>query len=201
MSRVRTHANPLSFREKIAPIEFKDVFKDASQPLDIEIGFGRGVFVRQYAKQNPTRNLLGIEVRGQIVTDLQAQVDELALDNVHLVHGTAEECFKQAIPDCLIARVFIFHPDPWFKKKHHKRRVIRPEFVEVLSKKLKPGAELFISTDVTDLFDAMLETLAENGAFKQTPEHDFWQHYTTHWDTFSQRQGRVLNKATFRFES
>lgn len=186
--RVRTHTNPLNITHRFDPAALGDI--DSTQSLDVEIGFGRGVFLRHWATSYPTHRVVGIEVRRPLVTVLEERVAALALENVTLFHGNGLLFLEDAVPQNTVNRLFVFHPDPWFKKRHHKRRVIHEEAVLLMARCLKQGGRLYISTDVTALFADMCEALGDSGCFRPV-EDAFWEtEYQSHWDLFSQQEKR-----------
>ena len=124
MARVRNHTNPFNYHETMEPIDFKSIFKDFNGKLELEIGFGRGVFLREYATRYPNRHIIGIDVRKQIADILKERTPKEAYPNLYICHGSGQRLIEDTIPDGSLERVFIFHPDPWFKAKHHKRRII-----------------------------------------------------------------------------
>jgi tRNA (guanine-N7-)-methyltransferase len=196
--RVRTHTNPFNFFERLKKLDLKSVFNKSCQPLDFEIGFGRGVFLREWASNNPKRNIIGVEVRKQIVKDLEIHVDKLELTNTHLIYGNAEIVLEDCIEDNSIENCFLFHPDPWFKKKHHKRRVINNDFLNILKSKIKPKGKLYISTDVELLHTYMEAHMSQLSSFKKLKNDIFWEEfYKSHWSEFSINTERKIYKSTY----
>lgn len=189
--RVRTHTNPFNYFMRMPKADFPAIFPTYSGEMDFEVGFGRGIFIRQYAATNPNRHIVGVEVRKQMVTLLQERITALCMPNVHLIHGNAQICLEDVIPDACIGHLFIFHPDPWFKKRHHNRRVINPAFLDLISQKLKPAGKLYLSTDVTELWEYMDETVRQHPHFIPTTDDAFWEEtYQTHWHAFSEKDQR-----------
>ncbi len=185
MRRVRTHTNPLNIIHR-----FKDVNLPQNQELDIEIGFGKGDFLMNWAKNNPDHYVVGIEVRKQMVVLLEEDLKKDTLNNIAIYHGNGQVFLEDVPLDNSIDRLFIFHPDPWFKSKHHKRRVITPAFLTLAHQKLKCNGKLYISTDVKLLFDDITDLLESMPAFE--PIRDaFWETaYQTHWSKFSKKDNR-----------
>ncbi|XP_042008585.1 tRNA (guanine-N(7)-)-methyltransferase-like isoform X1 [Salvia splendens] len=148
--RVRKHVNPLSFF-KMVPVEFPDwnaVYKDAKLPLMVDIGSGSGRFLLWLAKRNcGLKNYLGLEIRPKLAKRAEHWVHELGLNNIHFMHANATVSFKQFIstyPGPLVL-VSILCPDPHFKKKHHKRRVVQNPLVDSIVKGLVPGGQVFFN--------------------------------------------------------
>lgn len=186
--RARTHANPFAIRHDFKDSDIRCI---QGQPLDIEIGFGRGVFLRYWAQAYPERHIVGVEVRNTMVEGLQDRVDVLGLLNVQLFHGNGQVLCDEALLSCSVNRVFVFHPDPWFKNRHRKRRVINANFLRVLAPKMKLGGRVYVSTDVLELFNDMQEAFVVSGCFEAVEDPQFWENdYKTHWDRFSERDER-----------
>ncbi|KAK6143099.1 hypothetical protein DH2020_023447 [Rehmannia glutinosa] len=130
------------------------VYKDAKLPLMVDIGCGSGRFLIWLAKRNPGfRNYLGLEIRPKLVKRAEYWVNDLALKNIHFIYANATVSFKQLVstyPGPLIL-VSILCPDPHFKKKHHKRRIVQKPLVESIVEGLVRGGQIFIQSDVLDV--------------------------------------------------
>lgn len=199
--RIRTHTNPFHYFARMQPVDFASVLPHFSGIFDFEIGFGRGLFIRHYAQMYPDRNLVGIEVRKSPVELLKTKLVANPLPNTYLIHGNAQICLEDMIPDQSLERVFVFHPDPWFKKRHQKRRVINPDFIKVLVPKLIPQAKIYLSTDVAPLWESMLETMRNAHSFLEIEDPDFWELcYKTNWQAFSDRDQRTTYWGTFQLK-
>ncbi len=189
MPRVRTHSNPFHYFHRMEKVDFK--------PVDLEIGFGMGLFIHDYAIQNPGRNIMGVEIRPKPVKLVADKVGHIP--TVYLVHGNAQICLEDMIGDQSLENVFVFHPDPWFKKSHHKRRVINQSLLKILNQKLKKNGRIYISTDVEDLWIYMEEKLLENGNFKKIEDPLFWEtYYKTNWQRLSDSDGRTTHFGVFQ---
>jgi len=129
-------------------------------PLIVEIGFGNGESLAKMAENNPEYNYLGIEVHRPGVGHLMRLLAEKNLDNVRIYHHDAIEILEQKIADESLAGVHLFFPDPWHKRKHHKRRIVRPSFVELLEKKLQSGGYFHAATDWRHYAQEMLKILS-----------------------------------------
>lgn len=155
-----------------------DVIFGRDNPKIVEIGFGMGHATWQIAKNNPENDYLGIEVHLPGVGALLMQVR----DNVHnlrIIRHDAVEVFKYMLADNTLDGIHIYFPDPWHKKRHHKRRIIQSSFVELLAQKLKPGGYIHLATDWEDYALWMLDILnqetslinqATDGKFVPRPE-------------------------------
>jgi tRNA (guanine-N7-)-methyltransferase len=131
-----------------------------SAPLIVEIGFGSGDSLAKMAAANPDKDYIGIEVHRPGVGHLMLLLDQLGLTNVRIYCHDAIEIIERKIADNSLAGVHLFFPDPWPKKKHHKRRIVRPSFVELLARKLQPGGYFHAATDWQNYAESMLEVLS-----------------------------------------
>ena len=129
--------------------DFDAVFKRRA-PRVLEIGFGMGDSLAYMAKEEPQNDYLGIEVHRPGIGGLLLKLEKDAIDNVRVVCGDAVEVLKNHIPDESFDGVNLFFPDPWPKKRHHKRRIVQAEFVDLVRCKLKPGGIFHIATDWED---------------------------------------------------
>jgi tRNA (guanine-N7-)-methyltransferase len=154
--RVRQHVNPLC-NKYLQPIDipnWADVFADCSRPLLLDIGCARGNFVLEMAQQQPDWNFLGWEIREPLVEQANRLRDELGLRNLHYLFCNANFSVRElleSLPPDRLQTVTIQFPDPWFKKRHQKRRVVQPELVEALADFLPIGGEVFAQSDVADV--------------------------------------------------
>lgn len=143
-------------------------------PLCIEIGFGNGDSLAQMATANPDKNFIGIEVHRPGVGHLMMQLEQNGINNVRIYCHDAMEIIEQKIADNSLDAMYLFFPDPWPKKKHHKRRIVRPGFVDLIVKKLKPGGYFHAATDWEHYAHAMLELLsAHDGLNNASPSNSY----------------------------
>ncbi len=128
-------------------------------PVTLEVGFGMGHSLAENAAQNPACNFIGIEVHPPGVGTLLTLIEEQQLRNIRIAQHDAVEVLEQHIPDAALDTVQLFFPDPWHKKRHHKRRIVRPEFVQLLRRKLKTGGRFHMATDWQPYAEHMLEVM------------------------------------------
>jgi tRNA (guanine-N7-)-methyltransferase len=151
------------------PIDFHQLFGN-DHPVFLEIGFGNGASLAAMAEAHPEQNYLGIEVHGPGVGHLLIQIEARGLGNVRILRHDAIEVLKQCIPSAALQGLFLFFPDPWHKKRHHKRRILNPAFVAELGRVIRPGGFFHAATDWEDYARQMLavlsaaDTLFENSA-------------------------------------
>ncbi len=130
-------------------------------PTFVEIGFGNGESLAQMAAANPQQNYLGIEVHGPGVGHLLIKIEELGLTNIRIMKHDAIEVLNNCLADASLQGLFLFFPDPWHKKRHHKRRILNPEFLTHLYRVIKPGGFFHAATDWEDYAVQMMEVLSE----------------------------------------
>ena len=129
-------------------------------PLILEIGFGNGESLAQMALSAPQNNYLGVEVHRPGVGHLMLQLEAKNISNVRIYCHDAIEIIEHRIPDTSLDGLHLFFPDPWPKKRHHKRRIVNPEFVTQIVKKLKPDGYFHAATDWENYAQVMLELLS-----------------------------------------
>jgi tRNA (guanine-N7-)-methyltransferase len=153
--RVRHHVNPLRsdfLARRATPL----ALPDASTDVEVELGCADARFLFERAPRHPRTLFIGLEIRQPLVAQVNREAAALGVPNLraHFAHVNLD--LPWLFADGRLARLFLNFPDPWFKRRHHKRRVVTPEFAAVLAHKLRPGGELFFQSDVWDLaLDAM----------------------------------------------
>ncbi|MCQ8895106.1 tRNA (guanosine(46)-N7)-methyltransferase TrmB [Limnobacter humi] len=141
------------------PIAFEQVWGRNGAPNWLEIGFGMGETTAAIAAAHPQVNYLGVEIYTAGVGSLLKKIEEQGLQNIRVMSHDVVEVLADMIPDGSLDKVLLYFPDPWRKKKHHKRRLIQPEFVAKLALKMKPGGILHCATDWENYAQHMLEVL------------------------------------------
>jgi len=153
-------------REKL---ELTDIFGRAADKV-VEIGFGNGDNLVEYARQDPARDFVGIEVHRAGVGHALLKAKELGLRNLKVICHDAVEVLEQRLADSSLSEVLILFPDPWHKKRHHKRRLIQPAFVTQLAARLAPGGRLQLATDWQPYAAQMLEVVGADAQFENLAE-------------------------------
>jgi tRNA (guanine-N7-)-methyltransferase len=135
-------------------------------PRTLEIGFGNGELLACMAGEEPAMDFLGIEVHRPGIGHLLLELERRELGNVRVICADAVQVLKNCLSDAALDRVLLFFPDPWPKKRHHKRRIVQPEFVELLARRLRPGGLLHMATDWVDYAQHMLEVMTGTASFR-----------------------------------
>ena len=176
---MRQHVNPLSknfdYFERIPPLI--ELFDDFKLNLHLDIGCASGEFLFDLALFNNSWNYLGIEIREKLVKNAKLKVREREIKNLYFVFGNAFNILNDVQNELIMRNLksmSFYFPDPWFKKRHYKRRVIQPEFINILSNSLQIGSLIFIKTDVKDLFDYMNCTIESNFNFQKIDQKDLY---------------------------
>jgi len=175
-----------------APLDLVALF-GRNNPKVLEIGFGNGASLAEMAAAHPDLDYLGIEVHRPGVGNLLRLLGERDIHNVRVICDDAVQVLKYHLADASLDRVQLYFPDPWHKKRHHKRRIVSPEFVALVAQKLKPGGIFHLATDWQDYAEQMLavmtaapgfHNLAGEGKYSPRPE---WRPLTK----FEQRGQRL----------
>ncbi len=150
------------------PLDLAAVF-GRSAPKILEIGFGMGETTATIAAANPDKDYLGIEVHTPGVGSLLKQIEEQGLRNLRVIQHDAVEVLQMIPPESLDG-VQIFFPDPWPKKRHHKRRLVQAPLIALLATKLRPGGTLHVATDWQDYAEQILAVLSAEPTLRNTVE-------------------------------
>ena len=167
---MRQHVNPLSkFFQEIEPIPtLSEIFNQPWNPLHIDVGCGSGNFLLQLANQNKSWNYIGLEIREKLVNNAKLKLKNQSLDNLFFAFGNAnyliDDCIGKFPADVVLSVSFNF-PDPWFKKKHQKRRIIQPQLIHNISQLMVNGGSISIKSDVEELFEYMDMTISNSKSF------------------------------------
>lgn len=143
------------------------------EALTVEIGSNRGKFIEGLAQRHPDRFFLGIELRAKFVRQANRRYERLGLKNAMVLRADANLAIPILFDDGQLEELFALYPDPWWKKRHRKRRIIRPDSLDLLSKKMCPGGRLMLRTDVGPLANDMRGTLNEHADFELLPFDDY----------------------------
>jgi tRNA (guanine-N7-)-methyltransferase len=146
------------------PINLAEVF-GRSAPVVLEIGFGMGDSLIEMAKNEPEKNYIGIEVHRPGVGRLLSRVQEAGLTNIRVYQEDAVEVLAKCIPDGSLHALQLFFPDPWHKKRHHKRRIVQPEFAQAIRQKLEVGGYFHMATDWENYAEHMMEVMSAAEGF------------------------------------
>jgi len=149
------------------PLEPETVF-GRKAPLTLEIGFGNGAVLARMAAADPAVDFIGIEVHRPGVGRLLIELERQGLTNVRIYREDAVQVMQHCLPPACLDRLLLFFPDPWHKKRHHKRRIVQAGFIELAAGLLRPGGTLHMATDWEDYAVQMLEVAGQSAAFRNS---------------------------------
>lgn len=182
------------------PLDLDALF--GGRPVWLEVGFGGGEHMVHQAARNPGVGIIGCEPFVKGVAMLLGKIRAAGVDNLAVHPGDVRDLFD-VLPDGSIDKAFVLYPDPWPKKRHHRRRFVTPEFLDPLARVLNPGAEVRVATDITDYVRQTLEEMPKAGFDWLAERPDDWR---TPWDDWistryeqkALREGRAPHYLTFR---
>ena len=149
------------------PVIFSDIFQRTA-PTILEIGFGNGSSLCEMAVNNPEQDYVGIEVHRPGVGNLLLQVEKLGITNLRVMNEDAVDVLNKMIADESLDAVYLFFADPWHKTRHHKRRIVQEEFVQLLRKKLKINGVFHMATDWEDYAKHMMRIMSTTEGYENT---------------------------------
>jgi len=158
----------LAVHDPPAPIDWPSLFGNAN-PVELEVGFGKGLFLLNAAKANPAVNFAGVEIERKYQLFTATRLAKRCLHNVRLAQADARLFLRDCVGTGTLRAVHVYFPDPWWKKRHHKRRVFTPEFATQCQRVLGPGGRLSLATDVEEYFGLMREALAPLTGLRALP--------------------------------
>ena len=168
---------------------------DNQKPLHLEIGSGKGEFLSQYAPLHPQWNFLGLEAADKRIRNILKKINPERHPNVRLMRMMVDAGIAQLLPPESVACVYIQHPDPWPKRRHHRRRLFQPKFLKALAQVMEPGAELHIATDHKEYSIWIAEMMLKQAEYVSL-QHQVIQnspslqdHVATWYETEQRRQG------------
>jgi tRNA (guanine-N7-)-methyltransferase len=172
------------------PLDFAALFGRRA-PVVVEVGFGMGETTARIAAENPAIDYLGIEVHAPGVGSLLRQVDALGLANVRVISHDAVEVLRDMVPPASLSGIHVFFPDPWPKKRHHKRRLVQPAFAALAAARLARGGYIHVATDWEEYARQVLEVLAATPGLANTAQ-GFAPRPATRPETKFERRGLKL---------
>lgn len=172
-------------------------------PLEVEVGSGKGLFMSTEPLQRPDRNFLGIEIARKYARFAAARIARTGVPNACMIHGDAEVLFRDLLTAHSVAAIHVYFPDPWWKKRHRKRRIVNPSFLRQADRTLCAGGEFHFWTDVEEYFREGLQVLAETlpdwsgpvAVAQRTPTHSL--DYQTHFERRMRLHDKPIHRARF----
>jgi tRNA (guanine-N7-)-methyltransferase len=205
--RVRQHVNPLAskYQTPVAALEWEKIYAQPSQPLHLDIGCARGKFLLDMAAISPEWNFLGLEIREPLVLAANKLRDEKNLTNLWYLFGNVNNSLQSMLSTLTpgtLQRITIQFPDPWFKTRHAKRRVVQPHLVKELAAYLALGGIVFLQSDIEFIAQEMCDRFSEHPAFMKLGSDD-WQENNplpvgTEREMATQAKGEPVYRALFQ---
>lgn len=184
-----------------SPFDPQSLFP-TEQDIELEIGSGKGHFVLTYSEKHPDRNYLGNEVAKKYAAFAAYRLAKHERPNARMLSGDGMKLINELMPDASVTAVHVYFPDPWWKERHRRRRVIQPTSVKSIERILKPGGVFHFWTDVEQYFEEACETVKENSTLSGPhevevliPEHDM--DYRTHFERRMRKNGHDVFRAEF----
>jgi len=171
-------------------------------PLELEIGSGKGLFLTNAAIRSPNRRYVGLELAAKYALECQVRIEKTGIPNARFFAANAVAVLDQDVADCSLDAVHVYFPDPWWKSRHKKRRVLNEKSLENIERVLKPSGSLHFWTDVLDYYEGTLELIDQvtqlKGPFfvsEPPAEHDM--DYLTHFERRTRRNGLPVYRSRF----
>ncbi|CUS85877.1 tRNA (guanine-N(7)-)-methyltransferase [Candidatus Kryptonium thompsonii] len=183
------------------PIDLESIFNRNSE-TELEIGFGNGIFLLQIARDNPRKNFDGIGIVKVFAKKADKKIRNAGIDNVRLFVGDAKLLLLILFRDRLFDHIYFNFPDPWFKKKHKKRRLLKFGFNCLLAKRLKDGGLISVTTDHPEFRDFVIESVLDSGFFESVYPNGFTTenpgYYPTKYEQKWRSQGKEIYYMKFK---
>lgn len=204
--RVRQHVNPLAqkYQTPVSSLSWEKLYAQPHQPLHLDIGCAKGRFLLNMAKIEPNWNFLGLEIREPLVVEANQLCSDLGLTNLHYLFCNVNRSLQtllSSLPTGTLQRVTIQFPDPWFKTRHAKRRMVQPELVSDLAKYLAVGGVVFLQSDIEFLALEMRNNFAQNPAFQKLSAEEWLGEnplpVSTEREVATQNRGEPIYRSLF----
>ncbi|MDZ8186036.1 MAG: tRNA (guanosine(46)-N7)-methyltransferase TrmB [Nostoc sp. ChiSLP02] len=204
--RVRQHVNPLAqkYQTPANPLDWEKVYTNPNQPLHLDIGCAKGLFLLNMAKIEPNWNFLGLEIREPLVVEANKLRSQLGLTNLHYLFCNVNNSLTSllaSLPLGSLQRVTIQFPDPWFKTRHAKRRVVQPELVAELANYLAVGGVVFVQSDMEFIAVEMRDRFAAHPAYQKIGTEEWLTEnplpVPTEREIYTQNKGEPVYRALF----
>ncbi|MEQ1830236.1 MAG: tRNA (guanosine(46)-N7)-methyltransferase TrmB [Pirellula sp.] len=198
-------ASASTFRDRFVQPQDLAAFRDwiaSDIPVELEIGSGKGLFLTNAAKENQAHRFVGLELATKYALECQARIDKLGIPNAKFYACDAVEVMEHDVLDNSIQAIHVYFPDPWWKSRHKKRRVLSEKTLRNIERCLVPEGELHFWTDVLDYYESTLELIEQithlsGPYFVSEPPAVHDMDYRTHFERRTRRHGLPVYRARF----
>ena len=184
-------------------IDWSEFFGN-SQPVELDVGCGRGLFLFNSAVAHPQKNYCGLEIDYREGRRTARRLKKRDLANARVLGGDARLALEKLIPHNSVSAFHVYFPDPWWKRKHRRRRIFTDTFLELLANVLVEGGELYSASDVQEYFQTIRSLIEHHGSFHEqalpqptSPQHDM--DYLTSYERKGRRKGSDIHRGRWRF--
>lgn len=172
---------------------------NGDKPVELEIGSGKGLFLQNAATRHPERHFVGIELAGKFANKAAQRLAKHVPDNTTMLRGDAQRFLQNIVPNTSCVRIHVYFPDPWWRNKHKKRRVLNEQAIADIQRALVPGGEFHFWTDVLDYYEHLCQEVMQLTTLlgpRYVPERsaEHAMDYTTHFE----RRARINEQAVYR---
>ena len=179
-----------------SPLDWREVFGN-SNPVEIEVGFGKGLFLLNASLSCPDVNFAGVEIERKHQLFTATRIAKRGLRNVRLACADARGFLRERVAAGSVRAVHVYFPDPWWKKRHHKRRVFTEDFARQGGRVLAPGGHLYVATDVEEYFQVIQDVCGKVEELRRLPEEQPGAAEAEYLTNF-ERKARLQNKPVYR---
>jgi tRNA (guanine-N7-)-methyltransferase len=182
-------------------LDWTALFGNAN-PVEIEVGFGKGLFLLNAALAYPEVNFAGVEIERKYQLFTANRVAKREMGNVRLAHADARSFLRERVPVASVQAVHVYFPDPWWKKRHQKRRVFTEDFARQCARVLTPAGRLHVATDVEEYFQIITELVAQVAELRPAPppqphEPSHSMDYLTNYERKARLKDKPVHRATY----
>ena len=188
---------PYTWESTDAPLDWPIIFGN-DNPVEIEVGSGKGAFLVATAPAHPAVNFFGIEIVRKYQFYCATRVAIRGLKNVRMAGCDARPLLRDRVPPASVQAIHVYFPDPWWKKRHHKRRVFTPEFVDSCAKALRPGGRLHLASDVAETFALMTELCDAHPDLRRVAEPETTAGTVEYMTNFERKATTPIQRAVYQ---
>jgi tRNA (guanine-N7-)-methyltransferase len=185
------------FIEPAGPLRWAELFGN-DHPVEVEIGSGKGLFLISAAMQTPSRNFLGIEIACKFAQFTAGRLAQYSLSNARIARVDARLVFAELLDAASVASVHIYFPDPWWKRRHKKRRLFTDSLVHQIARALTPGGQLRIASDVEEYFLQMQALIAARAVFQTIHDVELEENRLTNFERKYRLAGKPIWRCNYR---